>query len=193
MRDDRRRRGFTLMELLIVIAIMAILAGLLVPVIFYVQKQAKISATKAEIGGLKTALAQYDFSFGQFPPDTSATAAGVIDAQLDKSSEILVYYLCTEFKMNPTRPHHVKASANAGPFYTVDHDKFVDTDGDGFRELPDPWGRLYEYDCLRDDATGYTPCTTDGPDPRQGVAKNPTHYDVFSRGPEGGPIVGNFK
>ncbi len=187
MYSDGRRRGFTLMELLIVIAIIAILAGILVPVIFYVQKKARISATRAQIVGIKGALAQYDLIFGQYPPD----AAGVIDPNLDMSSEILVYYLGTAFMQTPTRPHHVKASSNGGPFMEFDANKLVDTDGDGFRELPDPWGRLYEYDNLRDDATGYTPCTTGGPDPRGG-AKNPTHYDIFSRGPEDDPAIGNF-
>ena len=75
----RRRRmpaspaGFTLVELLVSIAIIATLAGLIVPTIFRALTSARNAAIKAEIDMLHTALMHYRSEFGEVPPciDTS--------------------------------------------------------------------------------------------------------------------------
>jgi MSHA pilin protein MshA len=57
MRIVRSWRGFTLIELVIVIAIIGILAGMALPKFFDLTGQAKIAATKAGLGSLRSVLA----------------------------------------------------------------------------------------------------------------------------------------
>ena len=67
----RNRIGFTLIELLVVISIIAILAGLLIPVIGAVRRRGQVTATVLEIQNLKNAIEQYKQKFGDYPPDGS--------------------------------------------------------------------------------------------------------------------------
>ena len=67
----RNRIGFTLIELLVVISIIAILAGLLIPVIGSVRRRGQVTATVLEIQNLKNAIEQYKQKFGDYPPDGS--------------------------------------------------------------------------------------------------------------------------
>jgi prepilin-type N-terminal cleavage/methylation domain-containing protein len=60
-------RGFTLIEILIVIAIIAILAGLLLRTAGYVQKKGAVSRAEAEMSALTVALENYKADHGDYP------------------------------------------------------------------------------------------------------------------------------
>ena len=62
-----KRRAFTLIELLTVIAIIGILASMIVGVVQVVKKQAKITSTKQMYQGWATALDQYKTTYGAYP------------------------------------------------------------------------------------------------------------------------------
>ncbi len=64
----RGRAGFTLVELLVVIVVLAILVGLLLPVIAGAVRTAKNAATQAEINQLAQALANFKSTYGDYPP-----------------------------------------------------------------------------------------------------------------------------
>ncbi len=61
-------KGFTLVELLVVIVVLAILIGLLLPAINGALKTARNAAVSAEINQLAQALANFKAKYGDYPP-----------------------------------------------------------------------------------------------------------------------------
>ncbi|WP_344791265.1 type II secretion system protein [Gryllotalpicola daejeonensis] len=71
-------KGFTLIELLVVVIIIGILAAIAIPVYLGVQKNAKDSAVKTDVGNLKTALVSLETSAnGAFPTDEALTKTNI--------------------------------------------------------------------------------------------------------------------
>lgn len=66
-------RGFTLMELLVVIVVISLLAGLVGPMVFRNVADAKVSAARAQLELFSLALDQYRLDNDQFP----STAQGL--------------------------------------------------------------------------------------------------------------------
>jgi prepilin-type N-terminal cleavage/methylation domain-containing protein len=65
----RWRRGFTLVELLVVIAVIAVLAGLLLPALARAKEKAKVTKVHAELYNLGLALEMYSTdNTGKVPP-----------------------------------------------------------------------------------------------------------------------------
>ena len=71
-RREYGRRAFTLIELLIVMAIIIVLAGLVIATSGYVQEKSKRSRAEAEIAAMSAALESYKADNGIYPtnPDT---------------------------------------------------------------------------------------------------------------------------
>lgn len=61
------RRGFSLMELLIVVGIIAVLIGILVPTASAVRRAAQAANTQNEIGQISAAIERYYQDFGAYP------------------------------------------------------------------------------------------------------------------------------
>ncbi len=65
------RRGFTLMEVLLVLAILLVIMGLVVPRLTDRQREAKVEATKVSIEGLSQAIKLYALDHDGEPPRTT--------------------------------------------------------------------------------------------------------------------------
>ena len=82
-RADRLRRGFSLIELMISIAILAILAGIAVPAYHAYMREARYSVLRLNIDGMRTFLEDYRLENGnyvdaQWMADGSATTLQTI-------------------------------------------------------------------------------------------------------------------
>ena len=62
-----RRRGFTLLELLVVTSIIVILVSLLLPALAKIRQQAHMTTTKAQIVSLATVMQSYHGDFNFYP------------------------------------------------------------------------------------------------------------------------------
>ena len=68
----RRSAAFTLIELLIVVAIIAILAAIAVPNFLEAQVRSKVSSSKTNMRSLATALESYQVDWNSYPADSVA-------------------------------------------------------------------------------------------------------------------------
>lgn len=91
--------GFTLIELIVVILILGLLAGLVAPRLFRHVTQAKINVAKAQIAAFQTALSAYKLDTGTFPTtDQGLQALRVAPAGLSNWNGP---YLPKEIPMDP--------------------------------------------------------------------------------------------
>lgn len=63
----RRSAGFTLVEMLLVLVILATLAAIVIPKMAGRSQQAKITAAATQIGSFKTALDSFEVDTGSYP------------------------------------------------------------------------------------------------------------------------------
>ena len=93
--NARTARAFTIIELLVVMAILLILAGLILATSGYVQTKGKRAGAETEIAAFSAALENYKADNGAYPTDTANGTTSTLDAR-------------TMF--NPTAPQYAAAS-----------------------------------------------------------------------------------
>ncbi len=128
-----RKDAFTLIELLIVVAIIGILAAIAVPNFLNAQIRAKIASCEGDQRSLATALESYRMDNNMYPP-TPNTAANLRFARLAKLTSPVAYM--TTVLIDPFLGKVFSAvEERAYPFWdpkTADGAK----DANSFRELP---------------------------------------------------------
>jgi len=72
----RSRKGFTILELLIVIAVIAILVGIALPKFKGMRDEGSIAKAKGELRTLQTAVESYNIHNGAYPANIGAALTG---------------------------------------------------------------------------------------------------------------------
>jgi len=71
-RDRRRKDGFTLIEVLLVLVILVILASFAVVQFTGVRRAANVQAARTQVGLIETAVQTYESSVNSYPPNLQA-------------------------------------------------------------------------------------------------------------------------
>ena len=74
----RKSRGFTLLELMVVIVIIGVLAALIAPKVLEKVGQAKVTAASSDISNLMNALKMYKLDNGRYPSQDQGLQALVV-------------------------------------------------------------------------------------------------------------------
>jgi len=190
-----RRSAFTLIEMLTVIAIIIILAGILLPAIARLSKIAKVNATTAMVKQIGMACKMYEQDFGFFPPESFSDVNGATTGEtvkIDKPSEALWFFLGHKFEYRSTETNFNEGHAStsyefndpiafavktSGPYMEFQNKYLKDHDGDNVPEAVDAWQQPILYNApggpRGDAANNYDPF------------HNPLSFDLFSIGPNG--------
>ena len=153
---SRQPRAFTLIEMLVVIAIIAILAGILLPALAHVKYQAKIKLAKAEMNMIASAIKDYEAAYDRYPASKIVEESGTPDftygLQIAKdgkkieNSELMQILLDIvprdndvnavnyQHRRNPKKTVFLNAKQVSGNLPGVSTDDWI------FR---DPWGNPY--------------------------------------------------
>jgi len=156
-----KHRLFTLVELLTVIAVIAILAGIAVPVVVGMQSKGRETSARADMNAIKMALTQFKADYSVWPqvsPDSSLTGSNdlLIETPYSPGSTLsnaeTAYDKIIQSLTNnvvdattPTAPTGTSLYGNAKKKRYLDPPaKTVETKNPktGYYKL-DPWGRRY--------------------------------------------------
>lgn len=74
----KKEKGFTLVELMVVIIILAVLTGIAIPSYLALRNRARVQATRSEMLNIATALEMYAADHDAYPTGTWAVASGLV-------------------------------------------------------------------------------------------------------------------
>ena len=132
-------RSFTLIELMAVVAIIGILAGLVLGGAGAVRQRAARGQAKAEIAAIEAGLARYQMDFGSYPIASQITPAGANYLAVPTGYTIAGQTLFTNLWGTTT----YSATTPGRKQYLNVKPSMVNTSGVNY--FIDPWGYAYGY------------------------------------------------
>jgi len=213
MNRSTQPRGFTLIEMLVVMAVITILAGILVPTIISAREKVKIAKAKMDMQNLQGAADTFRMDWRVYPPHNARDLryfvkqvnSGICEEAAEKAIEIadpkesadkkklydtnriLVHFLTTELKGGPYMQFKSVDLEKNGKFsdYVLDC-RTTTTGGTGGATaylFIDPWGKPYIYRNNLDSLMSPSDQNWVA-DPIE-CAHNVKGIDLFCTGPEG--------
>ncbi|MBF0543215.1 MAG: prepilin-type N-terminal cleavage/methylation domain-containing protein [Candidatus Riflebacteria bacterium] len=137
----RFKKGFTLMEIMVVIIVVSILSSVAGPMITGVTEQGKISAAKAQLSNLKSAIQNFNQNMGRYPCQNSNTySTSVINlaglnSETDNSTSKEMGLGTTNVLINNVAVYSVLQKKWKGPYMEGSPNDF----------MTDPWGTPIKY------------------------------------------------
>jgi len=165
----KERAGFTIIELLVVISIIAILISFVIPMAGKAKTKARIARAKTEIAALETAISAYYADMGHYPTDTPANPNEI-------SNTIIIKHLSG--RVGGTGAYEMTIVND--PDWNGAYMEF-DADTISGGQFVDPWTNAYTIEIDLDGDVTTTPPTN-----------NALSYDISSNGPPGGSAITNY-
>ncbi len=81
VRQIRNRRGFTLIELMVVVAVLGILTAIAIPLYANLQLRARVAKAQADARALVSAISVYSAHMQSLPPNLAALNAVAVNGQ----------------------------------------------------------------------------------------------------------------
>lgn len=175
-------KGFTLIEMLVVIAIIGILAGLLIPAASKARREAAVRKAQTTIAALETALSMYYTDYGMYPPSANSTSGSTTQ----ENGNSFVVNINTGLNLVGA----LSSTTKGGPYMKFrSEDLRKDTSTPPRYVIVDPWGRAYVYISRRyiNTASGAVGNVDDTYGPWWPNTTNRTQntYNIYSFGPDG--------
>lgn len=166
------RSGFTLVELLTVVGIIVILAGLILGTAGYVQKKGARARAETEIAAMEAALENYKADNGAYPESTLGISTNTNPG--DTGAKILYFALSGD--PNATHPEGETHSGTPRTYMEFNPNMLKKT-GTTVDYVQDPWGNPYGYST----AGGRNPATSFDLWSTAGARKSGTDPDLEER------------
>ena len=200
----RKVNGFTLVEILVAVGIIAVLAGLLIPAVYSSQQRGRIAAANADMKSIEIAFNALDSNYGKMlkydggvyylggkalnaPVDGSVTIGALASTGEYSAAALPVYYACVAELSDPTNAAikdvvsvNTKRLRLLEPRGEYNPALNYDADANKPRLWLDPWGHPY-FIRINVDATEKIP------DPTSATATDriARKIIVWSLGPDG--------